>query len=93
MQLPIYHPSEEEKADAKLYAANVRALLLREGGMKSSESTLADTRAYISMLQGKPPNPKSQAYKALHPGEANGIAPEAEQDAKKDVLPGVKKEA
>ena len=51
MQLPIYHPSEAEKKDAKLYAANVRELLLREGGMKPSDSTLADCRAYISMLQ------------------------------------------
>ena len=89
LQLPIYHPSEEEKKDAKLYAANVRALLLREGGMKPSESTLADCRAYISMLQGKPPNPKSQAYKVLHP-EANGIKPEVTEA--KHAPPAVKKE-
>ena len=89
LQLPIYHPSEEEKKDAKLYAANVRALLLREGGMKPSESTLADCRAYISMLQGKPPNPKSQAYKVLHP-EANGIKPEVNEA--KHAPPAVKKE-
>lgn len=93
MQLPIYYPSEEEKEDAKLYAANVRALLLREGDMKPSESTLVDCRAYIAMLQGKPPNPKSQAYKALHPAEPNGIVPEAEQGTGKGVPPRVKKEA
>ena len=91
LQLPIYHPSKEEKKDAKLYAANVRALLLREGGMKPSESTLADCRAYISMLQGKPPNPKSQAYRVLHP-EANGIKSEAEHQEAKHAPPAVKKE-
>lgn len=91
LQLPIYHPSEEEKKDAKLYAANVRALLLREGGMKASESTLADCRAYISMLQGKPPNPKSQAYKVLHP-EANGVKSEDQHSEAKHALPAVKKE-
>ena len=93
VQLPIYYPSEEEKKDAKLYASNVRELLLREGGMKPSESTLADCRAYISMLQGKPPNPKSQAYKALHPAESNGVVPEPEQGTEKAVPPGTKKEA
>lgn len=93
MQLPIYYPSEEEKKDAKLYAANVRELLLREGGMKPSESTLADCRAYISMLQGKQPGPKSQAYKALHPAESNGVVPEGEHGTRKGVPSGVKKEA
>ena len=93
MQLPIYYPSEEEKNDPKVYAANVRELLLREGGMKPSESTLADCRAYISMLQGKPPGPKSQAYRALHPAESNGVVPEAEQGTGKGVPAGVKKEA
>ena len=93
MQLPIYYPSEEEKKDAKLYAANVRELLLREGGMKPSESTLADCRAYISMLQGKPPNSKSQAYKALHPTEANGIVTDVYHEKGETTPPGVKKEA
>ena len=91
LQLPIYHPSKEEKKDAKLYAANVRALLLQEGDMKPSESTLADCRAYIAMLQGKPPNPKSQAYRVLHP-EANGIDSAAQHKEAKHAPPAVKKE-
>lgn len=91
-QLPLYHPSEAEKKDPKLYADNVRALLLREGNMKPSESTLADCRAYISMLQGKQPGLKSQAYKALHPTEENGIMKDFYHNKEEQVAPGVKKE-
>lgn len=29
-RLPVYHPSEQEKEDPKLYAANVRMLMARE---------------------------------------------------------------
>lgn len=29
-RLPVYHPSEQEKEDPKLYAANVRKLMAHE---------------------------------------------------------------
>lgn len=29
-RLPVYHPSEQEKEDPKLYAANVRKLMAQE---------------------------------------------------------------
>lgn len=61
MQLPLYVPNEAEKADPKLYAANVRAMMMREGHFFSSEASLLDSRAYIALLRGKPPPPKSRA--------------------------------
>lgn len=30
MRLPVYHPSEQEKEDPKLYAENVRKLMAHE---------------------------------------------------------------
>lgn len=71
-QLPIYHPSEEEKTDPKLYAANVRELLLREGGFKPSNSSLVECRAYIALMEGRKPPAKSQAALALDSSHANG---------------------
>lgn len=64
-QLPLYVPNEAEKADPKLYAHNVRELMLKEGGFFSSEASLLDSRAYIALLRGKTPPPKSRAGQAL----------------------------
>ncbi|KAK9915142.1 hypothetical protein WJX75_005280 [Coccomyxa subellipsoidea] len=95
-QLPIYYPSEEEKADPKLYAANVRELMLREGGFKPSHSTLADSRAYIALMEGRKPPANSVAGQELGI-EANGAKPNgkpAKDDAGIPVVPsssGVKK--
>lgn len=75
-QLPLYVPNEAEKADPKLYAANVRALLLREGRFFASEASLLDSRAYIALLRGKPPHPKSRAGQVLAERAAsNGAEP------------------
>lgn len=96
VQLPIYYPSEEEKADPKLYAANVRELMLREGGFKPSHSTLADSRAYIALMEGRKPPANSVAGQELGI-EANGAKPNgkpAKDDAGIPVVPtssGVKK--
>ncbi len=54
VQLPVYVPSEEEKKDPTLYAANVRAMMLRVGGFKPSAASLQDSRAYIALLQACP---------------------------------------
>jgi lysophosphatidylcholine acyltransferase/lyso-PAF acetyltransferase len=61
----VYHPNEEEKKDPKLYASNVRDLMLREGGFKPSESSLVECRAYIALLEGRKPPSNSQAARAL----------------------------
>jgi len=41
---PVYHPSEEEKKDAKLYANNVRAYLAKHTGKKLTEHAFEDVR-------------------------------------------------
>ncbi|CAL8468772.1 g8313 [Coccomyxa elongata] len=91
-ELPIYYPSDEEKADPKLYAANVREMMLREGGFKPSESSLVESRAYIALLEGRKPPPKSQAAQALGIG-ANGVQSNGDGAGMPDVpvAPGVKK--
>ncbi|XP_021701052.1 lysophosphatidylcholine acyltransferase isoform X2 [Aedes aegypti] len=42
--LPVYHPSEEEKKDPKLYARNVRNLMARELGIPISDYTFDDCK-------------------------------------------------
>jgi lysophosphatidylcholine acyltransferase/lyso-PAF acetyltransferase len=48
--LPVYEPNAAEKADPALYAAGVRAAMLRAGGLEASPLTLADKRAYQAAL-------------------------------------------
>ncbi|EDS34054.1 conserved hypothetical protein [Culex quinquefasciatus] len=42
--MPVYHPSEEEKRDPKLYARNVRNLMARELGIPISDYTFDDCK-------------------------------------------------
>jgi len=49
----VYVPSEAERADPALYAANVRDMMLRVGGFKPSPASLQDSRAYIALLQAR----------------------------------------
>ncbi|XP_065084768.1 lysophosphatidylcholine acyltransferase isoform X1 [Ochlerotatus camptorhynchus] len=42
--MPVYHPSEEEKKDPKLYARNVRNLMARELGIPVSDYTFDDCK-------------------------------------------------
>ncbi|XP_042008880.1 lysophospholipid acyltransferase LPEAT1-like isoform X2 [Salvia splendens] len=51
-KLPVYHPSEQEKADPKLYAENVRQLMAREGNLILSDIGLAEKRVYHAALNG-----------------------------------------
>ncbi|KAK4434498.1 Lysophospholipid acyltransferase LPEAT1 [Sesamum alatum] len=51
-RLPIYHPSEQEKADPKLYAENVRRLMAHEGNLILSDIGLAEKRVYHAALNG-----------------------------------------
>ncbi|XP_011074509.1 lysophospholipid acyltransferase LPEAT1 isoform X2 [Sesamum indicum] len=49
-RLPIYHPSEQEKEDPKLYAENVRRLMAHEGNLILSDIGLAEKRVYHAAL-------------------------------------------
>ncbi|KAK6130962.1 hypothetical protein DH2020_035288 [Rehmannia glutinosa] len=51
-KLPVYHPSEQEKEDPKLYAENVRRLMAREGNLILSDIGLAEKRVYHAALNG-----------------------------------------
>ncbi|KAK9810897.1 hypothetical protein WJX73_006580 [Symbiochloris irregularis] len=64
-ELPVYYPNTDEAKDAKLYAANVRRAMMRFGDFESSDSNLQECRAYISLLEGKPPSVRSKAGQLL----------------------------
>ena len=66
----MYVPSEEEARDPRLYARNVRAAMMRYGGFAPSDSNLQECRAYIALLEGKPPPLRSAAGQALLRGQA-----------------------
>ncbi|XP_052188553.1 lysophospholipid acyltransferase LPEAT1-like isoform X2 [Diospyros lotus] len=51
-QLPVYHPSQQEKDNPKLYADNVRRLMAREGNLILSDIGLAEKRIYHAALNG-----------------------------------------
>lgn len=48
--LPVYVPSEKEKADPKLYASNVRKLMADEGCLTLSDIGLPEKRIYHAFL-------------------------------------------
>mmetsp|Transcript_418 Transcript_418/g.736 ORF Transcript_418/g.736 Transcript_418/m.736 type:complete len:338 (+) Transcript_418:471-1484(+) len=52
--LPVYTPSEAEKADPELYASNVRLAMAKAGGLGLSKLTLEDKRVYHSQINPKP---------------------------------------
>ncbi|KAH9315165.1 hypothetical protein KI387_023792, partial [Taxus chinensis] len=49
-RLPVYCPSEKEKADPKLYANNVRKLMALEGNLTMSDIGLPEKRIYHAAL-------------------------------------------
>ncbi|XP_042017496.1 lysophospholipid acyltransferase LPEAT1-like isoform X2 [Salvia splendens] len=51
-RLPVYHPSEQEMEDPKLYAANVRKLMAQEGNLILSDIGLPEKRVYHAALNG-----------------------------------------
>ncbi|KAG8377742.1 hypothetical protein BUALT_Bualt08G0064600 [Buddleja alternifolia] len=51
-RLPVYHPSEQEKEDPKLYAENVRQLMAHKGNLILSDIGLAEKRVYHAALNG-----------------------------------------
>ncbi|RUS90250.1 hypothetical protein EGW08_002031 [Elysia chlorotica] len=55
MYLPPYHPSEEEKKDPKLYAANVRALMAKCLNCPVTDHTYDDCRLMVSAEKMKMP--------------------------------------
>lgn len=50
--LPVYHPSQQEKDDPKLYAENVRRLMASERNLTVSDIGLAEKRIYHAALNG-----------------------------------------
>ncbi|KAK8560525.1 hypothetical protein V6N13_082962 [Hibiscus sabdariffa] len=60
--LPVYHPSQQEKDNPKLYANNVRKLMAAEGGLILSDIGLAEKRIYLAALNGNNSLPS-----VLHP--------------------------
>ena len=62
LYLPVYEPSAAERADPAVYAAGVRAAMLRaaDGELADSTLTLTDKRAYqAALLEGAAEKPKA----------------------------------
>eukprot|EP00271_Cylindrocystis_brebissonii_P007089 TRINITY_DN20223_c0_g1_i1.p1 TRINITY_DN20223_c0_g1~~TRINITY_DN20223_c0_g1_i1.p1 ORF type:complete len:382 (+),score=46.41 TRINITY_DN20223_c0_g1_i1:301-1446(+) len=60
VELPLYVPSEEEKANPKVYAENVRLLLAKEGNLTLSPLGLQDKRVYHKILVERQEGVKQQ---------------------------------
>ena len=52
VMLPVYNPSEAEKADPLLYAHNVREAISKHSGLPVSESELKDKKDYLEHIRG-----------------------------------------
>ncbi|GAB0491630.1 hypothetical protein MMPV_002884 [Pyropia vietnamensis] len=52
-RLPLYVPSAEERADARLYADNVRAVMAAAGGVGVSDSNFTDKLEYHVLTLGR----------------------------------------
>ncbi|RZC55111.1 hypothetical protein C5167_013965 [Papaver somniferum] len=63
VRLPVYHPSEQEKEDPKLYASNVRKLLATEGKLTLADIGLAEKRVYHAALNGNNNKPSVLHHK------------------------------
>lgn len=70
--LPVYAPSEEEKKDPALYAANVRRIMAEAGKFELTHHTLAHKRVYQGILSGQ--MDVSAAEGADVPGALKGAA-------------------
>ncbi|KAL0205519.1 hypothetical protein P9112_000826 [Eukaryota sp. TZLM1-RC] len=53
LYLPLYHPSEEEQANPRLFADNVRHEMAKAGGLRAVESGYREKRIYEEVLFGK----------------------------------------
>ncbi|KAI8104505.1 hypothetical protein M9434_003060 [Picochlorum sp. BPE23] len=51
--LPVYYPTEKEKQDPVLYAANVRKEMLKASGLRPSHETYPDKVTYTTALKLK----------------------------------------
>ncbi|KAL6775996.1 PGA3 [Auxenochlorella protothecoides x Auxenochlorella symbiontica] len=51
LELPVYVPNEAEKADPKLYADNVRKMMMEHSGTKDTRATFEDKMRYLTMLK------------------------------------------
>ncbi|KNC53907.1 lysophosphatidylcholine acyltransferase 2 [Thecamonas trahens ATCC 50062] len=65
--LPVYSPSREEKSNAKLFGANVRAVIANELGVPVTEHTYADNVLANAAIRRKfPPEAAVVEFGALH---------------------------
>lgn len=61
-ELPPYFPSEQERGDPALYAANVRQYMLKYSKLQATDATMEDKRRYQEVL-------KSSLMSAADPGK------------------------
>jgi lysophosphatidylcholine acyltransferase / lyso-PAF acetyltransferase len=73
LELPVYVPTPEEAADPVLYAAGVRAAMMRAGDFSPLDATLEDKWEYQALLAGKPVPAREGAGKEN--GKAGGAVP------------------
>ncbi|KAK6939500.1 Phospholipid/glycerol acyltransferase, partial [Dillenia turbinata] len=62
IKLPVYHPSQQEKDDPKLYANNVRKLMASEANLLLSDIGLPEKRIYHAALNGNNSLPTTPYY-------------------------------
>ncbi|GFR48524.1 hypothetical protein Agub_g10419 [Astrephomene gubernaculifera] len=73
--LPLYTPSEEEKADPALYAENVRQMMGKYGKIATCEDTFADKLAFFKYVTDRMAHEKGCCTDpaACKSGKAHGI--------------------
>lgn len=88
-ELPVYVPSPEEQADAKLYAQNVRAAMSRACQLPMVDSSLEQKRIYHRELRqrlGLPPVPAPAAPAPSMSAAAAAVAPVSVTTQQTDAL-------
>ncbi|KDD76656.1 hypothetical protein H632_c147p2 [Helicosporidium sp. ATCC 50920] len=52
-ELPVYVPNAEERADPRLYATNVRELMMKAGGFENTAATFEDKMRHLATIKRK----------------------------------------
>ena len=84
LELPVYVPSDAEKADPARYAAGVRAAMMGAGDFSPLDATLEDKWEYQALLAGRAPPPREVAVGKVNGGgaKAGGAVPVAARAGK-----------
>ena len=69
LELPVYVPSDAERADPALFARGVRSAMMNAGDFSPLDATLEDKWEYQALLAGREPPPR-----AVVGGKENGGA-------------------